>query len=107
MLIQVILQERKNRAKSNHAAVVKYIASEVQKCSMDSGKVFGDVCQSTLTAGAASAAIARLWILTKEMVTAAAAASCALGDFKNPYSPDSDAVTIAACLCSKSRHGIC
>jgi len=69
---------KKNSAKSNHAAVVKYIASEVQKCSMDSGATaFGDatICQSTLTAtGVASAAIT------------------ALVDFKNPYRNDESAV---------------
>ena len=72
---------KKNSAKSNHAAVVKYIASEVQKCSMDSGATaFGDatICASTLTAtGVADAAIA------------------ALVDFKNPYRNEESAVQSA------------
>ena len=62
---------KKNSAKSNHAAVVKYIASEVQKCNMDSSAAAFDnatICASTLTdTGVATAAIA------------------ALSDFKNPY----------------------
>ena len=43
---------KKNSAKSNHAAVVKYIASEAQKCSMDSGATAfksSTICESTLT----------------------------------------------------------
>ena len=69
---------KKNSAKSNHAAVVKYIASEVQKCSMDSGAVaFGDstICASTLVA--------------TEVTTAAITA---LADFKNPYRNEEEAV---------------
>ena len=77
---------KKNSAKSNHAAVVKYIASEVQKCSMDSGATaFGDatICQSTLTAtGVADAAIA------------------ALVDFKNPYR-NAEAAVLADFTASK------
>ena len=63
---------KKNSAKSNHAAVVKYIASEAQKCSMDSGATAfksSTICASSLTAaGVATASIS------------------ALSDFKNPYS---------------------
>ena len=72
---------KKNSAKSNHAAVVKYIASEVQKCSMDSGAVaFGDstICASTLVA--------------TEVTTAAITA---LADFKNPYRNEEAAVKAA------------
>ena len=62
---------KKNSAKSNHAAVLKYIAAETQKCSMDSAAVAfndTDICAATLTGtGVAEAAIA------------------ALSDFKNPY----------------------
>ena len=69
---------KKNSAKSNHAAVVKYIASEVQKCSMDSGATaFGNstICSTSLTAtGVAAASIA------------------ALVDFKNPYRNEESAV---------------
>jgi len=69
---------KKNSAKSNHAAVVKYIASEVQKCSMDSGAVaFGDsdICSSTLEADN---------VATKSIA--------ALADFKNPYRNEEAAV---------------
>ena len=72
---------KKNSAKSNHAAVVKYIASEVQKCSMDSGAIaFGNstICAATLEA---------------ETVTTAAIA--ALADFKNPYRNEEAAVLTA------------
>ena len=72
---------KKNSAKSNHAAVVKYIASEVQKCNMDSSAVAFEnatICGSTLTAaGVATAAIN------------------ALSDFKNPYRNAESAVASA------------
>jgi len=77
---------KKNSAKSNHAAVVKYIASEVQKCSMDSGATaFGNstICSTSLTAtGVASASIA------------------ALVDFKNPYR-NAEAAVLADFTASK------
>ena len=69
---------KKNSAKSNHAAVVKYIASEAQKCSMDSGATAfksSSICASTLTG---------------EIV--AKAAVDALTDFKNPYRNEEKAV---------------
>ena len=73
---------KKNSAKSNHASVVKYIASEVQKCAMDSGATaFNNptICASSLTAtGVAAAAIA------------------ALTDFKNPYRNEESAVASSA-----------
>ncbi len=62
---------KKNSAKSNHAAVVKYIAAELQKCAMDSSaKGFDDAsfCSTAYTAA-----------------TTATAAAAALSDFKNPY----------------------
>ena len=69
---------KKNSAKSNHAAVVKYIASEAQKCSMDSGATAfksSTICASSLTAaGVATASIS------------------ALSDFKNPYRNEESAV---------------
>ena len=61
---------KKNAAKSNHAAVVKYIAAEMTKCSMGETTVLKTLtCASSYTDG----------------VIATAAAS-ALSDFKNPYS---------------------
>ena len=71
---------KKSSAKSNHASVVKYIASEDQKCNagestaMD-GSLDCDGADDTQRTGA-------------EVVTAAVTA---LADFKNPFSP-----TIAA-----------
>ena len=76
---------KKNSAKSNHAAVVKYIASEVQKCSMDSGAAaFGGATNADRTDGICSST------LTAELV--APAAIEALVDFKNPYRNEESAV---------------
>ncbi len=72
---------KKNSAKSNHAAVVKYIASEAQKCSMDSGATAfksSTICASTLTGA-----------------IVAQAAVAALTDFKNPYRNEDSAVLAA------------
>ena len=69
---------KKNSAKSNHAAVVKYIASEAQKCSMDSGATAfksSSICASSLTGD----------IVAKAAVDA-------LTDFKNPYRNEEKAV---------------
>ena len=69
---------KKNSAKSNHAAVVKYIASEAQKCSMDSGATAfknSSICASSLTGA-----------------IVAQAAVDALTDFKNPYRNEESAV---------------
>ena len=70
---------KKNSAKSNHAAVVKYIAAELQKCAMDSSaKGFDNAtfCSTDYTAA-----------------TTATAAVAALSDFKNPfYNADSAVV---------------
>ena len=62
---------KKNAAKSNHASVVKYIASELQKCAMDSsakGFASATFCATTYDGG-----------------TTVTAAIAALSDFKNPY----------------------
>ena len=72
---------KKNSAKSNHAAVVKYIASEAQKCSMDSGATAfksSTICASSLTGA-----------------IVATAAVDALTDFKNPYRNEDKAVLAA------------
>ena len=46
---------KKNSAKSNHAAVVKYIAAEDQKCAMSAAKVFGvDATYDSSTTDSAS-----------------------------------------------------
>ena len=62
---------KKNAAKSNHASVVKYIASELQKCAMDSSaKGFNSAtfCATSYDGG-----------------TVVTASIAALADFKNPY----------------------
>ena len=70
---------KKNAAKSNHASVVKYIASELQKCAMDSSaKGFNNAtfCNTSYTGS-----------------SVAAASILALSDFKNPYKNAQAAVT--------------
>ena len=70
---------KKNAAKSNHASVVKYIASELQKCAMDSSaKGFKD---------------AGFCITSYDGASTVAAAILALSDFKNPYKNSEAAVT--------------
>ena len=65
-------------SKSNHAAVVKYIMSELQKCSLGSDEVMdGELdCDDRKTAG-----------------KVAEAAAAALTNFKNPHDTGTDAVT--------------
>ena len=80
---------KKNSAKSNHAAVVKYIAAEDQKCAMTAGKVFGvDAVYDSTTANSATVFNCD----TRTGATVAAAAETALADFKNPYSTGNSAV---------------
>ena len=72
---------KKNAAKSNHASAVKYIASELQKCAMDSSsKAFKDAafCATNYDADSTGAK-----------------AILALADFKNPYYNDQSAVVTA------------
>ena len=80
---------KKNSAKSNHAAVVKYIAAEDQKCAMAAEKVFGltatyddDTTNSTAVFNCQ----------TRTGSSIASAAETALADFKNPYSTGNSAV---------------
>ena len=80
---------KKNSAKSNHAAVVKYIAAEDQKCAMAAEKVFG----VTATYDASTADSASVFnCQTRTGSSVAAAAETALSDFKNPYSTSNSAV---------------
>ena len=67
---------KKNAAKSNQAAVVKYIAAEMTKCSMGETTVMESLaCTTSYTDG-----------------TIATAAKTALADFKNPYDTKAGAV---------------
>ena len=65
-------------SKSNHAAVVKYIMSELQKCSLGEDKVMDEnlTCSDRKTAG-----------------EIAEQATAALTNFKNPHSTGTNAVT--------------
>ena len=65
-------------SKSNHAAVTKYIMSELQKCSLGDEKIMDDnlECDERKTAGAT-----------------ATGAVAALTNFKNPHKTGSAAVT--------------
>ena len=72
---------KKNSAKSNHAAAVKYVAAELQKCAMDSeAKAFDNatICSTSYTGA-----------------TITTAAISALSDFKNPYRNSESAVVSA------------
>ena len=80
---------KKNSAKSNHAAVVKYIAAEDQKCAMAAEKVFG-VTATYDSSTTDSASVFNCDTRTGSSV--AAAAETALSDFKNPYSTGNSAV---------------
>ena len=70
---------KKNATKSNHAAVVKYVASELQKCNIGEDNYMGstdcDDRKGTSNAGNVSTA-----------------AETALSDFKNPEDSDGDGV---------------
>ena len=72
-----------NAAKSNHAAVVKYIAAEVTKCSTGSDKVMDD----NLDCDDIDSDVA-----DKATPTITAAVT-ALADFKNPAKPSTSAVS--------------
>ena len=67
---------KKQAAKSNHAAVSKYIMAELQKCNIGETKVMAGnlTCKSNNASKTATAAIT------------------ALADFKNPYSTSEKAV---------------
>ena len=75
---------KKNAAGSNHAAVVKYVAAELQKCNLET-EAFKTSAGATMTCTNKSK--------TDATGTAASAVN-ALADFKNPYSPTTAAVTI-------------
>ena len=98
---------KKNSSKSNHAAVVKYIAAEDQKCAMTASKVFGypavyDDSTPDSTATGTSGAFNCQTRTGSSIVTAAVAA---LSDFKNPYSPSSAAVRNGSSHAAKADMG--
>ena len=67
---------KKQATKSNHSAISKYIAAELQKCNLGNAKAMSD----NLTCSGRTSA---------KVVTASVAA---LSDFKNPYSTSEAAV---------------
>ena len=69
----------KTATKSNHASTVKYIAAELAKCSIGESSVMSDNLDCNAAGNTAGAV--------------ASAAKTALADFKNPYAPESGAVT--------------
>ena len=67
---------KKQAAKSNHSAIAKYIAAELQKCNL----------------GEATAMSGNLTCKGKTAAKTATAAIAALADFKNPYATSDKAV---------------
>jgi type IV pilus assembly protein PilA len=67
---------KKQAAKSNHSAISKYIAAELQKCNLGNDKAMSDnlTCSNNTAAKTVDAAV------------------LALSDFKNPYSTSNAAV---------------
>ena len=74
---------RVNASKSNHANVVKYLAAEIQKCTIgEDDAMGGELDCDTFNAASAS-----------EKATAAVTAAVkALADFKNPHNPSGSGV---------------
>ena len=77
---------KKNSTKSNHASAVKYVASEMQKCSMDEEVVMKQKASDTAAEGALACAT------TYTANEIAAAAAYGLADFKNSYDTGEQAV---------------
>ena len=80
---------KKNSSKSNHAAVVKYIAAEDQKCAMSASKVFG---VDAIHEGTEADTATQFNCANRSGSSIVTAAETALSDFKNPYSPSAAAV---------------
>ena len=72
---------KKASTKSNHAAAVKYIAAEDQKCNMGEEKVMADVNGDK-----------QLTCEDRDGDSVIEAAAKALADFKNPYSTSNAAI---------------
>ena len=73
---------KKSAAKSNQAAVLKYIAAELKKCDMGETKVMKD-----------PAGDKKLTCSGKDGASVIKAAAEAMTDFKNPYATDQSAVS--------------
>ena len=70
---------KKNATKSNHASVVKYVASELQKCNIGESTYMGSTACSSRKGSSNSGNVS-------------AAAETALSDFKNAEDSDGDGV---------------
>ena len=74
---------RVNASKSNHANVVKYLAAEIQKCTIgEDDAMGGNLDCDTFNAASAS----------EKATAAVTAAVTALADFKNPHNPSGSGV---------------
>jgi type IV pilus assembly protein PilA len=85
---------KKASAKSNHAAAVKYIAAEDQKCNMGEATAMKD-----------STGTDQLTCDGRTGATVIAAAETALSDFKNPFSTANAAVTSTGTATSNDDRG--
>ena len=70
---------KKQASKSNHSAVSKYIAAEMQKCNLGESKAMSD----------------NLTCANRTATTVTQAAIKALSDFKNPYNTSTAAVRLS------------
>ena len=87
---------KKGATKSNHANVVKYVANELQKCSLDSTEVMDYQGTKKLTCSNRTNSSA-----------VATAVAAALADFKNPHATTTKAVysSSAHSSCTTSNQG--
>ena len=93
---------KKSATKSNHAAVVKYIAAEDQKCNVGGSKAFGAGVDNDAAADVAGVTF-NCEDRTGATVTTAAVA--ALADFKNPHSTANSAITASGTATAETDKG--
>ena len=86
---------KKQAAKSNQAAVIKYIAAELQKCNLGEAKAMKD-----------SAGTDQLTCAGKTGTTVVTAAVAALSDFKNPYVTANPAVVSSGAYTTNGNAGV-
>jgi len=93
---------KKSATKSNHAAVVKYIAAEDQKCNVGGSKAFGASVDNDATADEAGVTFN---CEDRTGATVATAAVAALADFKNPHSTSNSAITASGTATAETDKG--
>ena len=93
---------KKSATKSNHAAVVKYIAAEDQKCNVGGSKAFGANVDNDATADEAGVTFN---CDDRTGTTVATAAVAALADFKNPHSTSNSAITASGTATAEGDKG--